>query len=148
MSTASEPARDDREERPARAARHGAALDPTDPMVRSLHGAWPFEAPATTAPSASSPEATVSAASRVSLEHLLPKLVRRIAWSGDAQSGTARLELGEGTLEGATLTIHSDRGAVRVSLELPPGADAQAWKERIARRLDARGLYVAELEVR
>jgi hypothetical protein len=118
-------------------------------MVRSLHGpAWPFEAGATLPSSAPAAEAAVSAASRVSLEHLLPKLVRRIAWSGDARQGTARLELGEGVLEGATLTIHSDRGTVRVSLELPPGADAQAWKERISRRLDARGLYVTELEVR
>jgi len=138
--------RDQADERPAH---RGPALDPTDPMVRSLHGAaWPFEAAAPAATIVPGAEVTVSAASRVSLEHLLPKLVRRIAWSGDARAGTARLEFGEGALEGATLTIHSDRGAVRVSLEVPPGVDAQAWKERIGQRLDARGLYVTELEVR
>jgi hypothetical protein len=89
----------------------------------------------------------VARVSRVSLEHVLGRLVRCIAWSGDAQSGSARLELGAGTLEGATLTIHSDGGMVRVSLEVPPGVDAGRWKERIARRLGARGLQVAELEV-
>ncbi len=86
-------------------------------------------------------------ASRVSLEHVMSRFVRKVAWSGDANRGTARLELGAGALAGATLTIHSEQGAVSVSLELPPGVDANAWRERIARRLGARGLQVAELEV-
>jgi hypothetical protein len=77
----------------------------------------------------------------------MTRFVRKVAWSGDAHSGTARLELGAGALAGATLTIHSDQGAVRVSLELPPGVDAAAWRERIARRLGARGLQVAALDV-
>ena len=81
------------------------------------------------------------------MDHVLARLVRRIAWSGDAESGSARLELGAGALEGATLTIHSDQGKVRVSLELPPGVDGAKWKERILRRLGARGLQVVALEV-
>jgi hypothetical protein len=89
----------------------------------------------------------VALAARVSLEHVLTRLVRRIAWSGDAHTGSARLELGAGALEGATLTIHSDHGALRVSLELPPGVDQAEWKERILRRLSTRGLHIASLEV-
>jgi hypothetical protein len=142
-ATAVDPA----DEAPAKPAKKWAEVDATDPMVRSLHGsAWPYE-PIATVPAATA-EAAVTSASRVSLEQLWPKVVRRVAWSGDAYSGTARLELGEGALEGATLIIHSDRGAVRVQLEVPPGVDAAEWKERIGRRLHARGLYVAELDVR
>jgi hypothetical protein len=89
----------------------------------------------------------ISAATRVSLEHMLSRLVRRIAWSGDARAGAAHLEIGAGALEGATLTIHADGGAVRVSLRLPPGTDAQEWRERLARRLGGRGLALAELDV-
>ena len=77
----------------------------------------------------------------------MSKLVRRIAWSGGARAGSARLEFGAGALDGATLTIHADDGAVRVALVLPPGVDRTVWKERIANRLGARGLYVVSLEV-
>jgi hypothetical protein len=88
-----------------------------------------------------------SLVARVSLEHVMSRFVRRVAWSGDANTGTARLELGAGALSGATLTIHSDQGVVRVSLELPPGVDGTEWRERIARRLGARGLQLAALDV-
>jgi hypothetical protein len=101
----------------------------------------------TLAAAASPPVDTVQSAARVSLEQVMSKFVRRVAWSGDAHSGTARLELGAGALEGATLTIHSHNGVVQVALELPPGVDAAEWRDRIARRLDARGLQVSALEV-
>jgi hypothetical protein len=135
------------EERPMRGREAWAISDPTDPLVRSLHAGLPFE-PAGAPPRASALENAVSATSRVSLERLLPQLVRRIAWSGDAHRGTARLEFGQGQLEGATLIVHSDRGAVSVQLEVPPGVDGAEWKARIGKRLDARGLHIAELEVR
>ncbi len=130
--------------------------DLLDPLTRLLLGDGPqhlaFERSGAHAPSAptspSAPETdSVALASRVSLEHVMSRFVRKVAWSGDANRGTARLELGAGALAGATLTIHSEQGAVSVSLELPPGVDANAWRERIARRLGARGLQVAELEV-
>jgi hypothetical protein len=89
----------------------------------------------------------VAVAARVSLEHVLSRLVRRMAWSGDARTGAAHLEIGAGALEGAHLTIHADHGVLRVSLTLPPGADAAAWRERIARRFGVRGLQLAELDV-
>ena len=77
----------------------------------------------------------------------MAKLVRRIAWSGNARNGSARLELGAGVLEGATLTIHADDGVVRVAVDLPPGVDRAAWKERISGRLGARGLQVEAIDV-
>ncbi len=128
------------------AASPGEAVDPLDPMTRALFAPG-LRSSAVAITPAPAPDEGVSRSSRVSLEHVLSRLVRRIAWSGDAHTGSARLELGAGALEGATLTIHSDDGKVRVSLELPPGVDQAEWKERIARRLGARGLQVTALEV-
>jgi len=114
-----------------------ATIDPIVPILVSLaaRGSTPV------------PEAAARPEVRVPLEHLMARLVRRIAWSGNARTGSARLELGAGELEGATLTIHADDGVVRVALELPPGVDRAAWKERISGRLGARGLQVEEVEV-
>jgi hypothetical protein len=130
-----------------------AGFDPLDPMTRALfcEGSQRFAferaVAAAPAPSQGSSPDTASLAARVSLEHVMSRFVRRVAWSGDANTGTARLEFGAGALSGATLTIHSDRGAVRVALELPPGVDGAEWRERIARRLGARGLQIAALDV-
>jgi hypothetical protein len=85
---------------------------------------------------------------RASLEELLPALVRRIAWSGDARRGAVRMELGAGELAGATVTVHADDGRLRVELAAPPGADREAWGERLRARLEARGLAVDEVVVR
>ena len=82
---------------------------------------------------------------RASLEDLLPALVRRVAWSGDGRRGTVRLELGSGSLAGATLLIHADEGRVRVHLSAPPGVDLGPWRDRIASRLTARGLPIDEV---
>jgi hypothetical protein len=89
----------------------------------------------------------VSTRAAVSLEELLPTLVRRVAWSTDGKRGTARLEIGSGDLAGATLLVHADAGRVRVQLEVPAGADARSWRERIVRRLAAREIPVDEVEV-
>jgi hypothetical protein len=83
----------------------------------------------------------------VSLEHLLPAMVRRVAWSGDGRRGAARLEIGSGDLAGATLIVLADEGRVRVELDTPPGADVLSWQARIAGRLRARGLPVDHVEV-
>jgi hypothetical protein len=84
---------------------------------------------------------------RASLEALLPALVKRIAWSGDARRGTVRMELGAGALAGATLVIESNDGRVDVQLAAPAGVDVTAWRERIARRLGDRGLDVGSIVV-
>jgi hypothetical protein len=106
--------------------------DPLDPLTRQaaqleppLPGPAPDDAQA-------APQLT---AARLSLEDLLPAMVRRVAWSGDAQRGTLRLELGAGALAGGTLLVEVEQGRVRVQLRTPPGADVAGWRRRIARRL-------------
>jgi hypothetical protein len=84
---------------------------------------------------------------RVSMEELLPALVKKIAWSGDAQRGTVRMELGAGELAGATLMVSSEGGRVRVQLQAPPGTDVRSWRERLRGRLEAKGLSIESLEV-
>jgi hypothetical protein len=114
-----------------------ATIDPIVPMLVSLA--------ARGTPVAQ--EAPLRPDARAPFEQLMARLVRRIAWSGNARSGSARLELGAGELEGATLTIHADDGIVRVAIELPPGVDGAAWKERISGRLGALGLQVETIDV-
>lgn len=87
-------------------------------------------------------------ARRGSLEELLPALVRRIAWGGDARRGSVRIELGAGQLAGGTVVVHADDGCVRVELTVPSGIDSGVWRERIERRLVARGLDVGSVDVR
>ena len=84
---------------------------------------------------------------RVSLEELIPQLVKKIAWSGDAKAGTVRMELGAGDLAGSTLTVSAENGRVSVHIAAPPGTDASAWKNRIATRLEARGISVDTVHV-
>ena len=115
-----------------------------DPMFQLLGVLAPRALPPN-APVPPGPAAPIDA--RTPIEQVMGKLVRRIAWSGNARVGVARLELGAGELEGATLTIQSDDGVVRVALDLPPGVDRAAWKERISGRLGARGLHVEAVDV-
>jgi len=96
-------------------------------------------------------EAALGAAqtnARVSLEDLVPELVKRIAWTGDARRGTVRMELGSGELAGSTVTVSADNGRVTVQVNTAAGTDADAWRTRIANRLEARGLSVESVEVR
>jgi hypothetical protein len=106
--------------------------------------AWLSSAASQATTSAGPPEIARSA---VSLEDLLPALVRRVAWSGDGKRGTVRLEIGSGELAGATLLVHADAGRVRVQLEVPAGADVRSWQERIVQRLLSRDIPVDEVEV-
>ena len=85
---------------------------------------------------------------RGALAELMPAVVRRVAWSGDARRGSVRMELGEGALAGATLIVHAEGGRVQVGLDTPVGVDAEAWRDRLSARLEARGLDVESLEVR
>lgn len=84
---------------------------------------------------------------RASLEHLLPALVKKVAWAGDGKRGSVRMELGAGALAGATVMVHADGGRVRVEIDAPAGADRDAWKARIAGRLAASGLDVEHVEI-
>jgi hypothetical protein len=127
-----------------REAREPAA----EPNAKSVLGAGVTAFAAITHPAVSIiHDAPAVPAGPPSLEHLMSKLVRRIAWSGDAHRGSARLEVGAGPLEGATLIIHADDGVLRVVLDLPPGVDRNEWRDRIAERLGARGFQLGALEV-
>lgn len=83
---------------------------------------------------------------REDLQNLLTGLARRVAWGGDRRKGSARIELSEGALAGATLVVHTERQTVSVELELPAGMAAQGWQERIAQRLEGRG-FLAQVKV-
>ncbi len=81
------------------------------------------------------------------LEELLPALVRKIAWGGNGQRGSVRMELGAGKLSGATVVVHADDGKVRVEVSAPSGADPAEWRRRIDARLREQGLDVESVEV-
>jgi hypothetical protein len=82
----------------------------------------------------------------------MPGLVRRIAWSGDGRRGALRLEVGSGALAGASVLVQSRGGRVDVTLGSAPGAshtrdELEAWRDRIAARLEARGIDVGAVDV-
>ncbi|HYQ03694.1 MAG TPA: hypothetical protein VER96_33705 [Polyangiaceae bacterium] len=83
---------------------------------------------------------------REDLQNLLSGLARRTAWGGDRRKGSARIELSEGALAGATLVVHAEQRSVSVELELPSGVTGQGWQERIAQRLEGRG-FAAKVRV-
>jgi len=91
--------------------------------------------------------ATPEARARLSLEELVPQLVKKIAWSGDARAGTVRMELGAGDLAGSTLIVSSESGRISVSVRAPAGTDTAAWSARLATRLQERGLAVDSIDV-
>ncbi len=77
---------------------------------------------------------------REDLQNLLSGLARRVAWGGDRRKGTARIELSEGALAGATLVVHAEQRSVSVEIELPDGSNAgQGLQQRILDRLEGRG---------
>ena len=130
---------DERRERDARDERE-KDVDPLDPANRRLAQLAPpharIDAPATPARVAE-PGGEVAPRARVSLEELLPQLVRRIAWAGDRRRGSVQLELGAGRHAGTVVTVHADDGRVRVEVQ---GSDE--LRERIGARLASRGVDV------
>ena len=81
----------------------------------------------------------VAPRTRVSMEELLPQLVKRIAWAGDRRRGSVQLELGAGRHAGTVITVHAEDGRVRVELE---GSSASELRSRIRARLERHGLTV------
>jgi len=115
-----------------------------DPDLRHAAALAP---PIFAAPVAPMTEAAPAARAHVSLEDLVPALVKKIAWAGDGRRGSARIEIGAGELAGATLIVHADEGKVRVELSVPAGVDTEQWRDRLEKRLGARGLDVESVKV-
>ena len=125
--------------------RRDRETDELDPSARQAAQLAPPMMVGPRQESSASPPATNA---RVSLEDLVPQLVKKIAWSGDAHRGTVRMELGAGELAGATLTVSAEHGRVSVRVDAPPGTDTSAWRERLSSRLEAKGLRLESVEVR
>jgi hypothetical protein len=130
---------------PEKRNRHGHGDGDLDPVARQAALLAPPQTMTITSASRESTAAQTNA--RVSLEELVPQLVKKIAWSGDAQRGMVRMELGAGDLAGGTLTVSAENGRVSVHIAAPPGTDANEWKSRIANRLEARGIAVDTVHV-
>ncbi len=109
----------------------------------------PCWAPAPPAPAApAAPVATAStlaAGGRASLEDLFGAGIRRVAWAGDARRGTARVEMGEGVLEGAVVMVHAEGPRVSIEVSGSESAQTSAWAERVRSRLAAKGVDVDEI---
>lgn len=118
------------------------AFDPLDPATRRAAQLAPPQAMTPWEPAAiARPNLTedIAPRARVSMEELLPQLVKRIAWAGDRRKGTVQLELGAGRHAGTTVTVHADGGRVRVELQ---GSDVEELRSRIDARLKRHGLDV------
>ena len=125
-------------------ARGADAQDPCDPLLRQ---------PGLCSPPASIPmappnvQAAVSSAAAVAtIEQLLPTLVSRVAWSGDAKKGAVRLEFRAGALAGGLLLVEAQGGDLHVTVSAPAETDVEDLRQRLAARLAARGLR-AEVEI-
>lgn len=114
-----------------------------------LPSPFPVGALAVFVPAGQTPAAqqTQSVQSVMSMEQLIPEMVRKIAWGGDRQRATARLELGRGALNGACVTVHSDHGSVRVELSGGDPHELDQFRERIERRLRERGIDLEDVRV-
>ncbi|HVH44614.1 MAG TPA: hypothetical protein VM925_19805 [Labilithrix sp.] len=132
VARAREPDREDKTEQ--------EPFDPLDPTSRwTAQLAPPGLTMSSIEPAASSTSTEIAPHARVSMEELVPQLVKRIAWAGDRKRGTVHLELGAGPHAGTIVTVFSDAGRVRVELQ---GASADALRPRIEARLRQRGLDV------
>lgn len=132
----------------AREANVGSGDDPLDAGTRrAAQLAPPTFTPPAPAPAAAAPAPTAEPARiAMSMEQLLPALVRRVSWAGDARRGTVRLELGAGGYEGATLLVHAEEGRVRVSVDGRTSGDLDVLRERIEARLRRKGIVLDGVE--
>lgn len=96
---------------------HGSPEAALDPEARRLGQMAPPQVQPSAATAAPAAEAEVAPRARVSMEELLPALVKRIAWAGDKKRGSVQMELGAGPHAGTVVTIHADEGKVRVELQ-------------------------------
>lgn len=110
-----------------------------DPLQRVLWQEGPWARP-DVAPGASSRPALAPALPAPTLEALVDRFLRRVAFSGGRQRGVAHLEIGAGELAGARLTISAEGDEVDLLLDAPPGVDAEPYRARLCQRFEAKGL--------
>lgn len=117
--------------------RRELAVDPLDPTVRGIAQLGPPPSSQALQP----PEGASATASRavLTMEDLMPRLVRRIAWAGDRRKASVQLELGAGPHAGTIVTVHAEDGRVRVELH---GDDRDELGAKIEARLARRGVSV------
>jgi hypothetical protein len=114
-------------------------LDPLSCVMAGQMAGHPGITPAFAQPAPAS-AAPAALPLREDLQNLLTGLARRVAWGGDRRKGSARIELSEGALAGATLVVHTEQRSVSVEIELPGGTSAgQGLQQRILDRLEGRG---------
>ena len=115
-------------------------FDPLDPATRQAAQLAPPSNVAVAPPDAlQQAGAEIAPRARVSMEELLPQLVKRIAWAGDRRRGSVQLELGAGRHAGTVVTVHAEDGRVRVELD---GGNADELRSKIRTRLERQGLVV------
>lgn len=131
---------------PAAKTNDDDALDPLSRHAAQLAPPMHFAPP----PQLAAPAPTAAVAvvpPPLSLEDILPQLVRKLALAGDGKRATVRVEIGSGALAGATVVVSNESGGIRVDVEAPPGTDHAAWSARIRGRLEAKGLRVDSVAV-
>jgi hypothetical protein len=78
---------------------------------------------------------------------LVQRLARRLCIFREAGRNRLRVEIGEGCLAGAVLTVEGGTRGLRVELELCGHQDRARWSESILNRLTERGLCVEGVRV-
>jgi len=93
-----------------------------------------------------SPVPVPPAAAQLMVE-LVQRLARRLSISREPGRNRLRVEIGEGSLAGAVLTVEGGPQGLHVELELCGHHDRARWSEAIQRRLTERGLCVEGVRV-
>ncbi|MCU0656156.1 MAG: hypothetical protein MUF64_13160 [Polyangiaceae bacterium] len=109
-----------------------------DPLERAL---WAWRPPALQEP----PALPVIALPPV--DQLVDRLLRRLALGGSRHRGTALLEVGAGSLQGATIVIHAEDARLRIEIETPDTEAARRWQQGVQAKLRERG-FEAEILLR
>ena len=77
-------------------------------------------------------------------DRLVSDVVRALAWGGNQRRGAARIELGGERYGGTRLVVEVDGDELWLSVDAPPGVDAEGLRGRLAERFARRGLVLRE----
>lgn len=115
-----------------------APAQPLDPMLAAL------AAPMSRVAEAPVP-VPVPGANPLPDDLALERIVKRLSWGGNGKRGSARIELGAGSLAGATLLVHAEGREVTIEVEGADPSAVEALARRISHRLDQKGLSLREV---